>query len=294
MEIIKSDYNKLFSPDVFSAQENKDILHFSDPNRNQALSIEAIWEKIEFNRLVVNNLSMSKDQVPIDNKEYSDGVFIKPSKVLELFEDGASIIIRGAHRYFKEISEMCADSSNLWRCETQANLYLSKKGVNATFPHFDPHELYIHQLYGEKDWSLYESKYLQPEYTDGYNIDRHGHGKKLTVLKMKAGDIAFLPRGTIHQPIAITDSVHIALGIKAISNSQLLALIINLLKENNIEFRKNAFQGNSHSDTTDNVHRLLSIIRELTDENLIEAIESKLNPRNGSYKCLSDVFNHQS
>lgn len=290
MNIIKSKYGDLFSPKVFLAQEKKYILYLSESEPHPVLSIKEIWEKIEFSRLIVNNLSMSKCQLPVDKEEYSDGVFVDSSKVLDLFDGGASIIMRGAHRYFREVRELCNKISKIWGCETQANLYLSKAGVDATYPHFDPHELYIYQIYGEKDWNFYESKFIQPEYTDGYDAVRHGHGKKSETLRMNAGDIAFIPRGTIHQPISVTNSVHVSIGVKAISYGQLLDIIIGLLKESNVEFRKNAFQGKSYIDVSKDIDNLLSVIKESCNDFTLASIEKKLQPDSSTPKCLSDIF----
>lgn len=250
------------------------------------LNIDEIERTINFNRIVINNLSMSRDEEPIEKSNYSDGVFVNPELVGKEFEKGASIIIRAAHKFFPAVSEIINSVQNVWKCECQGNLYISREGVNATYPHFDPHELYIFQLYGVKKWDIFEGLYEAPEHDDGFDKSRHGVGELQKCIELSEGDVLFLPRGRIHRPIAVTPSIHLAVGIKEDSVGQVLRKSIHVISSMDVELRRLAYAGRSHTEISKSLAEAARRIAEYLED---EEFSDKL--LNG-IKQHSKSFNH--
>lgn len=291
MKILPVNCEQIFGNEAFEAQREKQILFcHSNVSFLPTITIDKIWIAIRYNKILVNNLSMSINQTPIDKFEYSDGIFVEPSKVLHLYAKGATIVFRGAHIFFPEIYNLAATIQQNWRCEVQANIYISNSGADATYPHFDPHEIYIFQLFGSKKWEIFESKYIQPEFTDGYDTNRHGHGDKMGDLVLNAGDIAFLPRGTIHHPISITPSCHVALGVKPLSYSQIIKEIITIVSSSDVNFREMAFQGRTSDEVVHEINRLLTKLTYLTTKSLIEELMENRTSMLNLNEDLSTLF----
>ena len=231
-----------------------------------SLSVGEICDKIRYSRLITNNLSLSRDEQPLEKSLYSDGVFIDSERVFKLFEDGASIILRGAHKYFPSLDDLMRKIQRPWHCDCQVNLYLSRPEVNATYPHFDPHELFIFQLHGTKVWKIYESKYIFPQVGDGYDKDRHGHGGLVRNYELLEGDVLFLPRGAIHQPVAKTSSIHVSVGLMPLSRAYVLSRLIEVMAELDTEFRELALQGSSSENSSMVLKKLLARTSDFLEE----------------------------
>ncbi len=242
------------------------------------LEIDDIESRITYNKILVNNLSMSRDSDAIPKERYSDGVFVDPSLVKEEFQAGGAITFRAAHLFFPEVARLADRFENAWNCEAQGNLYVAPAGSNATQPHFDPHELFIFQLKGEKVWHLFEGGYYFPETHDGFDPCRHPIGQPYKSIRLSEGDILFLPRGTVHQPVADTASMHLALGLKGLSNSQVLCDVIKLLSSVDLEFRRLAFQGKSDSMISQDLSRLMDRVSDyLEDEEVSRRLFDKIS-----------------
>ncbi|XP_063059001.1 ribosomal oxygenase 2 [Engraulis encrasicolus] len=94
-----------------------------------------------------------------------------------------------------------------------SNVYITPKASQGLPPHYDDVEVFILQLEGQKHWRLYSPTVplareysLEPE-------DRIGSPTHDIILK--AGDLLYFPRGTIHQadtPADVEHSTHITLS----------------------------------------------------------------------------------
>ncbi|NQU56163.1 MAG: hypothetical protein HQ513_02935 [Rhodospirillales bacterium] len=260
--------NKILGPygfhDFLAFQANKQPVHIQavEIPEKISLSFDEFENKITYNRILVNNFSMSRDTKPIAKERYSDGVFVDPAKIRGEFETGASMTFRAAHLFFPTVANIVGQFVDAWGCEAQGNLYVSPAGANATSPHFDPHELFIFQLMGVKAWNLFEGGYDFPESNDGFDVARHPIGAASSSVRLCEGDVLFLPRGTVHQPVAESTSMHLAVGLKGLSRSQLLREILNILSDVDVEFRRLAFCGQSDRLVAEELDRILSRVSE--------------------------------
>ncbi|TSK16180.1 Ribosomal oxygenase 2 [Bagarius yarrelli] len=95
-----------------------------------------------------------------------------------------------------------------------SNVYITPEGSQGLPPHYDDVEVvFILQLEGQKHWRLYEpSVSLAREY--GTEPEER-IGKPTHDITLKAGDLLYFPRGTIHQadtPAGVEHSTHLSLS----------------------------------------------------------------------------------
>ncbi|KAL7847286.1 hypothetical protein SRHO_G00222660 [Serrasalmus rhombeus] len=111
----------------------------------------------------------------------------------------------------------------LWRIQEQlecffgslvgSNVYITPQESQGLPPHYDDVEVFILQLEGQKHWRLYKPTVpLARE----YSLEPEERiGKPTHDFLLKAGDLLYFPRGTIHQantPAGVEHSTHLTLS----------------------------------------------------------------------------------
>lgn len=127
--------------------------------------------------------------------------------------------------------------------KAQANVYISWQSHKAFRTHYDTHDVWAVQVEGEKDWNIWEGRAEWPIPHPLFKGQPQAHhdqarGRLRGVVKMKPGDLLYLPRGWYHDALAEAPaSVHVAYGVHAPLGMDLL----NILMEralHDAEFRK--------------------------------------------------------
>ncbi|CAL8266096.1 unnamed protein product [Merluccius merluccius] len=94
-----------------------------------------------------------------------------------------------------------------------SNVYITPQESQGLPPHYDDVEVFILQLEGEKRWRLYHPTVpLAREYS---LEPEHRIGSPTHDIILKAGDLLYFPRGTIHQaetPVGVDHSTHLTLS----------------------------------------------------------------------------------
>ncbi|XP_071567713.1 ribosomal oxygenase 1 [Temnothorax nylanderi] len=161
----------------------------------------------------------------IDITSYSDGVRethnppgrALPSVVWDYYQNKCSIRMLNPQTFIPAIHAMNATLQEFFGCFVGANLYLTPPNSQGFAPHYDDVEAFIFQIEGQKRWRLYkplnENEYL-PRYSSK-NFDQSEIGEPILDTIVKAGDLLYLPRGTIHQGMTLEDthSLHITLSV---------------------------------------------------------------------------------
>ncbi len=103
----------------------------------------------------------------------------------------------------------------------QQNLYVTPPEVQGFSPHCDVHMVVVAQLYGRKEWVIYDKVADNPVITQGQaDVLFPEKGEVPAVHKkflVQPGDIFVIPRGVFHDACARGEcSVHIAIGCAGI------------------------------------------------------------------------------
>ncbi|UDY24460.1 cupin domain-containing protein [Nocardioides sp. Kera G14] len=124
---------------------------------------------------------------------------VDPRKALALFDEGATIVFQGLHRYHQPLAELVAALELELGHPCQANAYLTPPGSQGFAVHSDSHDVFVFQTAGTKQWEI------------------HGEDGAEEVL-MEPGLAMYLPTGTPHAARAQeTVSLHVTLGINQLT-----------------------------------------------------------------------------
>ena len=129
---------------------------------------------------------------------------IDTRKVVDLFVNGATLVLQGLHRYWPPLTELIRNLERELGHPCQANAYLTPPGAQGFAKHSDTHDVFVFQTHGAKQWEIDE------------------HGQTCSIL-MEPGICLYLPAGTPHaartQDVA---SLHVTVGINQIPWRQVL------------------------------------------------------------------------
>ncbi|MDQ3738486.1 MAG: cupin domain-containing protein, partial [Actinomycetota bacterium] len=152
---------------------------------------------------------------------------IEPNRVLELFEEGASLVLQGLQFTDPALGRLANNLALDLEHPVQVNAYLSPAAARGLDIHFDYHDVLIVQLSGTKRWRVWErlERTRWPvrgapglaaptlEELDEPVLDR----------TLRPGDCVHIPRGCPHAPETIDDeSVHLTIGIMALTRQRLI------------------------------------------------------------------------
>ncbi|CAB0038172.1 unnamed protein product [Trichogramma brassicae] len=192
----------------------------------------------------------------LDITSYSDGIRethnppgrALPSVVWDYYLNGCSVRMLNPQTFIPIVHKINSALQEYFGCFVGANSYLTPPNSQGFAPHYDDIEAFILQIEGKKRWRLYKSrnkKELHPRYSSP-NFSQEELGEPIFDDVIHAGDLLYLPRGTIHQGDTFGSdehSLHITLSVYQ-NNSWadfLEKLLPNALKnaiENEPKFRQ--------------------------------------------------------
>ncbi len=124
---------------------------------------------------------------------------VDPRKALALFDQGATIVFQGLHRYWPPLTRLVAELELELGHPCQANAYLTPPGSQGFAVHSDTHDVFVFQTAGAKQWEVHTP--------DGVED-----------LTLEPGVCLYLPTGTPHAARAQeTVSLHVTLGINQLT-----------------------------------------------------------------------------
>jgi bifunctional lysine-specific demethylase and histidyl-hydroxylase NO66 len=124
---------------------------------------------------------------------------VDPRKALAAFDDGATIVFQGLHRYWPPLTRLTAELELELGHPCQANAYLTPPGSQGFAVHEDTHDVFVFQTAGSKLWEVHTP--------DG-----------VEEVVLEPGLCLYLPTGTPHAARAQeTVSLHVTLGINQLT-----------------------------------------------------------------------------
>jgi hypothetical protein len=107
-----------------------------------------------------------------------------PARVAALFEDGATIVLQGLHRWAEPVARFCRDLELELGHPCQVNAYVTPPGAQGLDLHVDGHDVFVLQAFGRKRWEVHAA----PKEPSREPLD----------VEVAAGDTIYLPAGTPH------------------------------------------------------------------------------------------------
>jgi hypothetical protein len=172
-----------------------------------------------------------------------------PGKVpLEQLYDGIgsgqSLILRAIHESWPPLLPLIARLEEAFSARVKINLYLSPPGAEGFARHIDYHDFFIFQLYGSKQWFLYDYEYLPVERLEygPYPAFREGTTRSTPLrreLRLEQGDLLYVPRGMPHHASAVDDvSLHLTVSFHPLYWIDLLKAAVEEVGVRNRQMQK--------------------------------------------------------
>ncbi|MGO0575068.1 cupin domain-containing protein [Ornithinimicrobium panacihumi] len=221
------------SVDDFAAQHWGRKLHLATVEERggddfaDLFSLAAVDELISQRGLRTPFLRVAKDGTTLPDRAFTSGGGIgagiadqvNDDKLLQLFANGATIVLQGLHRTWAPIRELSADLAADLGHPVQVNAYITPPQNQGFADHYDIHDVFVLQIHGEKRWALREPV-LDAPLRDQPWTDRRGEVEEAAArapyldTTLRPGDCLYLPRGWIHSARALGGvTAHLTIGV---------------------------------------------------------------------------------
>ena len=201
------------SPEKFQAVMNWGVL-------NRLLGMTTVWSAqsmvLVLDKEVIQPSAFCQPAAGRDG-----GTVLRPDavKVRQLLARGATLVLNDIDQLTPELSAAARALEEGLGGKVQANLYMSSKRKQAFKAHFDFHDVFAMHVMGEKTWMVFEGVADHPiphPMFEGWPQERHdaAKGKPWREVRLKPGDLLYLPRGQYHYALADDGAcAHIAFGV---------------------------------------------------------------------------------
>ncbi len=266
----------------FNEYWNKKVLHIpGEPKRSSKIftiedfqkSLNLQYKNLQFPafKLIHNGNVIPESQITEEIAGSNRGTFkqLSAKKVNRYIENGATIIINNVERLGERILSFKKQLSQDLKETVQVNLYYSQPTVKGFDIHFDPHDIFVMQIHGEKEFEVFD-------FTNSSQNPTPGTGK---TYSLKNGDILYLPKGILHH--AYTDkknSLHLSFGIRHTQKLDFIRWI-------NSQYEKD-FQ---LTDSIRNQDNFINQEESFSDQSLTEIIDHFIASLNEMKENISTV-----
>ncbi len=133
-------------------------------------------------------------------------------KALRLFDEGATIVLQGLHRYWQPISDLVRGLETELGHPCQANAYLTPRGSQGFARHSDTHDVFVFQTHGHKQWEV---------------VDVWDGDEEVREVLLEPGLSMYLPTGTPHSARSEAEvSLHVTIGINRVAWRDVLGDVV--------------------------------------------------------------------
>jgi hypothetical protein len=133
-------------------------------NFDDLASFEDLDRMVSSLGLKAGNLRMVRDGETLapsaytsqpSGKRVSEPLVI-PALVCERYAEGATIVLESLQRYWAPLTDFCRDLELALGHRLQVNAYLTPPGSQGFDVHRDDHDVFVLQVWGEKQWTVFD------------------------------------------------------------------------------------------------------------------------------------------
>lgn len=199
----------------------------SDPHRFEGLlSIDVVEGLLAGPGLTHEACRMARDThrltraelaagwVPAPQRE-RDTAELDPAKVHAAYRSGATLILDAHHRRHPPLAALVRGLEQSLSHPLQVNVYLTPPESRGFGQHYDSHDVFILHLEGRKRWRLFDRPVPFPTAL-GQDTDALRAGRRcVRELVLQPGDFLYVPRGHLHETVALdgAPSLHLTVGL---------------------------------------------------------------------------------
>lgn len=240
-------------PDFFERtyERNALVVAHNDPKRFEGLlSIDAVDRIVTSVDLREGQLDLADASRNVRRTDYIDGGgYVDRGAVAELHRQGATIILQHAHQSEPALARLCRALEHVFSCHVQTNLYLTPPNAQGFRTHYDNHDVLVIQVEGEKAWRLYDKPVDTPYRGEGFEAGKYETGELKQEFVLKAGDVAYVPRGLMHDAMTSgsAPSLHITVGLIVRTWADLMLEAVSEVALREPELRRSLPPGYTHA-----------------------------------------------
>ena len=162
--------------------------------------------------------------------------------MLDALRRGATVRVRDVDRFDARLHCFAAEVRRVFAAQSDINVYLTPAAKSGLDPHLDTTDVFIIQCRGSKDWRVFHSYTNQaalPLPDTAWDPDRYTPSANFEAMTLGAGDVLYLPRGTMHQPFCTElESMHLTVSIAPLTYVDILAQALKRAAETDPELRR--------------------------------------------------------
>jgi ribosomal protein L16 Arg81 hydroxylase len=183
-----------------------------------------------------NKLSILRDGQAVPQQFYTsgeDGRF-NSRAFHHLAANGVSVVVNTIDESIPRIGHLAAAIERELGIQTWVNAYLSFSKGGALGPHRDRHDVLVAQIYGHKQWRVWNADMAYPvgkmvlsNVNDSLPPDQ--------VVELAPGDVLFIPRGEPHAATVSSElSVHLTIGLSHMTGLNIIDHLRNEARSNTL------------------------------------------------------------
>ena len=155
-----------------------------------------------------------------------------PARVEMFLGMGASLVANDVELIAPELRRVSDALAAEFGALVNANVYASFKGVQGFATHYDVHDVIVVQCAGDKVWTLYANRAEHPVEpvahggAEAQAIIDVARGSLAGTVRMRPGDLLYLPRGVYHDALAVDGpSLHVTFAVAPHGGGLVLQLL---------------------------------------------------------------------
>lgn len=173
---------------------------------------------------------------------------IDVARLYQLFEEGSTITLAYLDTVVPALTLFCRALEAEFSFPFQTNVYMTPPGAQGAKPHYDTHDVFVLQVAGSKQWTIFGTPVESPLPAQDFDPDEHELGAPTLEFELMAGDAAYIPRGVAHEARSTeTVSLHITTGVLRYTWTDLLLETIAAASLKDAAFRKSLPPGFARS-----------------------------------------------
>lgn len=173
---------------------------------------------------------------------------INVARLYQLFEEGSTITLAYLDTVVPALTLFCRALEQEFSFPFQTNVYMTPPGAQGAKPHYDTHDVFVLQVTGSKQWTIFGTPVESPLPAQDFDPDAHELGAPTLEFELQAGDAAYIPRGVAHEARSTdTVSLHITTGVLRYTWTDLLLEAIAAASLSDARFRKSLPPGFARS-----------------------------------------------
>lgn len=169
-------------------------------------------EREDLDWKIFHNQLKSKKRKNYEHNNEDSINLVKSNDIEKIFNEKYTIQYYQPQRYFDILYKTNCSFEYHFGTLAGSSTYFTPGNSQGLPPHHDDVDVFILQTEGEKDWYIWNGKIELPETYQ--RISREDLPKDCKKVTLRKGELLYLPRGTIHEAIALNSfSTHVTISV---------------------------------------------------------------------------------